>query len=118
MREDNSLLNMREIRKTYEMGDQIVRALDGVDLDIYPGEFVAIMGPSGSGKSTLMHIVGCLDVPTSGSYRFDGIEVADMDEYELAALATARSASSFRGSICLPAPRPWKTSSCRWFTAR
>lgn len=79
-----SLIELQGIHKVYQMGDQEVRALDGVDLKIDEGEFVAIMGPSGSGKSTLMHILGCLDAPTEGSYRLDGTEVAEQDEIELA----------------------------------
>ncbi len=70
-----SLIQLRGLTKTYGSGDATFHALRGVDLEIFRGQFVAVMGPSGSGKSTLMNLLGCLDSPTSGSYRFKGIEV-------------------------------------------
>jgi putative ABC transport system ATP-binding protein len=91
------MLCLRDIYKTYVMGDQEVQALDGLDLDIGSGEFVAIMGPSGSGKSTLMHIIGCLDGPSAGSYQFDGIEVSEMDDYDLAKIRNQKIGFVFQG---------------------
>ena len=79
-----SLISIRNIVKTYEMGDTAVHALNGVSLEILKNEYVAIMGPSGSGKSTLMNILGCLDTPTSGIYEFKGVNVSDMNDNELA----------------------------------
>ncbi len=80
------IIDMRRIRKTYVMGDQQVLAVSGVDLVIGEGEFVAIMGPSGSGKSTVMHILGCLDRPTSGEYFLNGLNVATLRDDEQAAV--------------------------------
>lgn len=80
------LIEAQGITKVYEVGDTEVHALRGVDLSVEQGEFLAIMGPSGSGKSTLMHILGCLDAPSAGSYLLDGQEVAAMDDLELAAV--------------------------------
>jgi putative ABC transport system ATP-binding protein len=77
-------LAIRDVVKTYEMGTEKVHALSGVSLDIRKNEYVAIMGPSGSGKSTLMNIIGCLDVPTSGTYSLAGEAVAEKSEGELA----------------------------------
>ena len=78
------LIQMTDIRKEYKMGDEIVYANDGVNLDIDKGEFVAIVGKSGSGKSTLMNIIGALDVPTSGTYLLGGKDVGKMSDNQLA----------------------------------
>ena len=78
--EAENLISLRSLTKTYGSGDAAFEALRGVDLDIRRGEFLAVMGPSGSGKSTLMNILGCLDSPTSGSYRFKGIAVEELNK--------------------------------------
>jgi putative ABC transport system ATP-binding protein len=96
------MINLRGITKVYYMGDIEVRALQGVDLDIHDGEFVAIMGPSGSGKSTLMNIIGCLDVPSSGSYLLDGIEVSGMSDDELTAIRNRKLGFVFQSFNLLP----------------
>lgn len=80
------IISLREITKIYQMGDSDIRALWHTNLNIYKGEFVAIMGASGSGKSTLMNILGCLDVPTKGDYFLDGAQTKDLDRNELASL--------------------------------
>jgi putative ABC transport system ATP-binding protein len=90
MPEAEPVVRLIDVRKTYQMGEQDVAALDGVDLTIDPGEFIAIIGPSGSGKSTLMHILGLLDRPTSGSYLFEGRDVQNLTSDELADLRSRR----------------------------
>ena len=86
----NPLIEFRNVCKTYEMGDTIVRAADDISLKIFEGEFVAIVGKSGSGKSTCMNIIGCLDVPTSGEYLLDGKSVGEMNKNDLAEFRNAK----------------------------
>jgi putative ABC transport system ATP-binding protein len=80
------LIALRDVTKVYGQGQAAMHALRGIDLDIRPGAFVAMMGPSGSGKSTCMNILGCLDTPTAGSYRFEGVEVGDLSRNQRALL--------------------------------
>jgi putative ABC transport system ATP-binding protein len=78
------VIRLSQIAKNYQVGTETVHALRGVDLTIYKGEYVAIMGPSGSGKSTMMNVLGCLDTPSSGRFELNGIDVSDMDDNRLA----------------------------------
>ena len=81
-----ALIELRGVRKVYEVGTELVRALDGVDLDVERGDYLAIMGSSGSGKSTLMNLLGCLDTPSEGSYHLNGHAVEKMSDEELAGI--------------------------------
>jgi putative ABC transport system ATP-binding protein len=96
------LIDIRDITKVYEMGEEKVHALSGVSLGVERGEYVAIMGPSGSGKSTLMNLVGCLDTPSAGSYILNGKEVARMTDDELAAIRNQEIGFVFQTFNLLP----------------
>ena len=96
------VIDIANITKDYVMGEEIVHALRGVSLRVHRNEYIAIMGPSGSGKSTLMNMVGCLDTPTSGRYGFNGRNVAEMDDDELAAIRNREIGFVFQTFNLLP----------------
>ena len=96
------LIAIHDLHRVYQVGDQEVRALDGVDLNIDQNEYVAIMGPSGSGKSTLMNILGCLDTPSQGSYRLKGLEIGLMSDDELARIRNVEIGFVFQTFNLLP----------------
>lgn len=96
------LIEINQLRKNYEIGDLLVPALNGIDLKIDQNEYVAIMGPSGSGKSTLMNILGCLDTPSSGTYKFRGRNVSDLNDDELSRMRNREIGFIFQNFNLLP----------------
>jgi putative ABC transport system ATP-binding protein len=102
MSQSAPVIELEEIRRTYVMGEEEVHALAGVDLTVETGDYLAVMGPSGSGKSTLMNVIGCLDSPTSGSYRLQGTEVSNLADDRLAEIRNRRIGFIFQTFNLLP----------------
>ena len=102
MEKAEEIIRLEDIRRIYRVGNQEVRALDGVSLSVYKNEYVAIMGPSGSGKSTLMNILGCLDSPSSGKYVLNGLDVSEMEDGELADVRNREIGFVFQSFNLLP----------------
>ncbi|MFQ6611873.1 MAG: ABC transporter ATP-binding protein [Fidelibacterota bacterium] len=98
----NHLILLEGIKRYYQVGGEIVRALDGIDLIITENDYISIMGPSGSGKSTLMNMLGCLDTPTEGTYMLDGEPVHEMDDNELASIRNRKIGFVFQTFNLLP----------------
>jgi putative ABC transport system ATP-binding protein len=96
------LIELRQVSKHYRLGNQTVRALDGFDVSIEQGEYVSIMGPSGSGKSTLMHLLGCLDTPSSGDYVLDGVSIGGLSDDGLAEIRGRKIGFVFQTFNLLP----------------
>ncbi|NND07676.1 MAG: ABC transporter ATP-binding protein [Saprospiraceae bacterium] len=96
------VIAVKNLSKVYQMGSTVVKALQTIDLDIYPNEFVALMGPSGSGKSTLMNLLGCLDTPSNGEYLLSGEQVSEMDDDDLATIRNRRIGFVFQTFNLLP----------------
>ena len=102
MEKASGIIRLEDIRRIYRVGNQEVRALDGVSLSVFKNEYVAIMGPSGSGKSTLMNILGCLDSPSSGHYILNGVDVSEMEDGELADVRNREIGFVFQSFNLLP----------------
>src|SRR5690606_6215494 len=98
----DTVIKIRNIKRDFKMGQEILHVLKGIDLDIIKGEYVALMGPSGSGKSTLMNILGCLDSPTSGEYELNGSKVSDMSDDQLAEIRNKEIGFIFQTFNLLP----------------
>ncbi len=99
---DERFMVLKNVTKVYQMGDTQVQALRGIDMQIKAGEFIAVLGPSGSGKSTIMHILGCLDTPTSGTYHLDGAAIQGLNPNELAEIRNRRIGFVFQSFHLLP----------------
>lgn len=97
-----TILDMKDIIKTYRMGDEDQVVLKGVNLEVHKGEFISILGPSGSGKSTMMNIIGCLDTPTSGTYILDGRNISDQSQKQLARIRSKEIGFIFQSFQLLP----------------
>ena len=97
-----ALIELRAITKYYEMGDQIVKALDGIDIDVFKNDYLAFIGSSGSGKSTMLNILGCLDKPTNGQYHLNGKNVEVMDQNELSEIRNQEIGFIFQSFNLLP----------------
>ena len=98
----SNLISLNQIKRHYDVGGELVKALDGVDVSIKANEYISIMGPSGSGKSTLMNIIGCLDTPTNGTYQFEGELVHEMDDDQLASIRNRKIGFVFQTFNLLP----------------
>ena len=100
--ENKDIISIKKLHKTYHVGGETINALNGIDLSVQQGEFLAIMGASGSGKSTLLNILGCLDLPTSGDYLLDGVNVKSLNKNQLATIRNQKLGFVFQSYNLLP----------------
>lgn len=98
----SNIIRLDEITRNFQMGDELLKVLKGIDLEVNKGEYVALMGPSGSGKSTLMNLIGCLDTPSGGKYFLDGVDVSAMNDDELAEVRNKKIGFIFQTFNLIP----------------